>query len=209
MTLNRARWNRSKTRHSRHTVADGMAVAALLKPTSPSHLPGSFHDQLSRYRRNRSIALSYRVRSLAGVRRWRGQRLYLSRNQTDPAAVRRLHQGHRHQGQCRLGEFGPRAAHEGGRDQQPRRRAADGRHRAHRRGRAGRRHPADQVGGDRRDRAGAVSRSRWTLGRHLDARPCDLRLEGSRQAGQDHLRRARRSQVEGQYLHPLRPAHLQ
>ena len=52
---------------------------------------------------------------------------------------------------------------------------------------AGRRDPADQVGGDRQDRAGAIPRSRWTLGRHLDARARDLRLEGSRQAGHHHL----------------------
>ena len=181
------RWNRSKSSHSRHPVADGMAAAALLRPASPSLLPGNFHDQLSRYRRNRSVALSYRFRSLAGVRRRRGQRLHLSRNQADPAAVRRLHQGHRRQGQRRLGEFGPRAAHEVGRRQQPGRRAADGRYRPHGRGREGRSYPADQVGGDRRDRAGAVSRSGRTLGRHLDARARDLRLEGPRQAGQDHL----------------------
>ena len=181
------RWNCSKSRHSRHPVADGMAAAALLKPASPPLLPGSFHDQLSRYRRNRRVALSYRIRSLAGVRRRRGQRLHLSRNQADPAAVRRLHQGHRHQGQRRLGEFGPRAAHEGGRRQQPGRRAADGRSRPPRRRRAGRRYPADQIGGDRRDRAGAISRSGRPVGRHLDARARDLRLEGPRQAGQDHL----------------------
>ena len=60
-------------------------------------------------------------------------------------------------------------------------------HRPPRRRRAGRRHPADQVGGDRRDRAGAVSRSGRPLGRHLDARARGLRLEGARQAGQDHL----------------------
>ena len=59
------------------------------------------------------------------------------------------------------------------------------------------------------DRAGAISRSRRPLGRHLDARARDLRLEGSRQAGRDHLRGTRRPQVEGQDLHPLRPAHLQ
>ena len=68
---------------------------------------------------------------------------------------------------------------------------------------------ADQVGSDRQDRAGAISRSRRSLGRHFDARPRDLCLEGSRQAGRHHLRGTRRSQVEGQDLHPLRPAHLQ
>ena len=44
-----------------------------------------------------------------------------------------------------------------------------------------------KVGRDRRDRAGAVSRPGRPLGRHFDARARDLRLEGSRQAGQDHL----------------------
>ena len=41
------------------------------------------------------------------------------------------------------------------------------------------------------------------------ARPRRLCLEGPRQAGRDHLRRARRPQVARQDLHPLRPAHLQ
>ena len=42
-----------------------------------------------------------------------------------------------------------------------------------------------------------------------DARPRGLRLEGARAAERDHLRGARRSEVEGQDLHPLRPAHVQ
>ena len=52
---------------------------------------------------------------------------------------------------------------------------------------AGRRDAADQVGDDRQDRAGAISRSRRPLGRHFDARPRDLRLEGPRQADRHHL----------------------
>ena len=56
-----------------------------------------------------------------------------------------------------------------------------------RRRRAGRHHPADQVRGDRQDRAGAVPRSGRPLGRHLDARARHLRLEGPREAGRDHL----------------------
>ena len=49
------------------------------------------------------------------------------------------------------------------------------------------RDPADQIGGDREGRAGAISRSRRPLGRHFDARARDLCLEGSRQAGRHHL----------------------
>ena len=69
----------------------------------------------------------------AGARAGRGQRLHLSRNQADPAAVRRLHQGHRHQGQRDLGQLRPRAAHQDRRRQQPGRRAAHRRHQPPRR----------------------------------------------------------------------------
>ena len=48
----------------------------------------------------------------ARLRPGRGQRLLLSRAEADPAAVRRLHQGHRHQGQRDLGKLRPRAAHQ-------------------------------------------------------------------------------------------------
>ena len=114
-----------------------------------------------------------------GIRRQRrGQRLYLSRKPVDPAFVRCLHGGHRHQGQCGFGEFRPGAAHEGRGRQQPRRRAADGRHRPHGRSGEGRGDAADQVGSARQDRAGAISRPRRSVGRHLDARARDLCLEG-------------------------------
>ena len=43
----------------------------------------------------------------------------------------------------------------------------------------------------------------------LAARARRLRLEGAREAERDHLRGARRPEVEGQDLHPLRPAHVQ
>src|SRR6185312_11707363 len=36
------RWNRSKSSHSRHPVADGMAAAALLRPASPSLCRAAF-----------------------------------------------------------------------------------------------------------------------------------------------------------------------
>ena len=139
----------------------------------------------------------------------RGQRLHLSRSQADPAAVRRLHQGHRHQGQRDLGELRPRAAHQDRRRQQPGRRAADRRHRPPRGGGARRHHPADQVGRARQGRGAAIPRSGRPLVRHLDARARRLRLEGAREAERHHLRGTRRSEMEGQDLHPLRPAHLQ
>ncbi len=42
------------------------------------------------------------------------------------------------------------------------------------------RDPADQIGGDRRDRAGAIPRSGRPVGRYFDARSGDLRVEGPR-----------------------------
>ena len=55
----------------------------------------------------------------------------------------------------------------------------------------------------------AISRPGRRLVRHLDARARRLRLEGAREAGRDHLRGAGRPEMEGQDLHPLRPAHVQ
>ena len=61
------------------------------------------HDPFPRrrHRPRRPRAAAGRDRS----RRRAGQRLHLSRDQAGAAAVRRLHQGHRHQGQRDLGEF--------------------------------------------------------------------------------------------------------
>ena len=108
-----------------------------------------------------------------------------------------------------LGELRPRAAHQDRRRQQPGRRAAHGRHRPPRGRGAGRHHAADQVGDARQGGGAAIPRPGGPLVRRLDARARDLCLEGAREAGRDHLRGARRSEVEGQDLHPLRPAHLQ
>ena len=47
----------------------------------------------------------------------------------------------------------------------------------------------------------------WFGAHHALAR--GLRLQGAREAGPDHLRGAGRPEVEGQDLHPLRPARLQ
>ena len=85
----------------------------------------------------------------------------------------------------------------------------DGRHRPHRGRGARRRQPADQVRDARQDRARPIPRPRRPLVRHLDARARGLRLEAARNAERDHLRGTGRSEVEGQDLHPLRPAHLQ
>ena len=74
-----------------------------------------------------------------------------------------------------------------------------------------RRHqPADQVATARQGRARRSIRDpegHWYA--HLDARARRLRLEGAREAERHHLRRTRRPEVEGQDLHPLRPAHVQ
>ena len=61
------------------------------------------------------------------------------------------------------------------------------------------------AGGDPR----AAPRSRQPLVRPDDARPRHLRLQGSREAGRDHLRGAGRPEVEGQDLLALGPARLQ
>ena len=56
---------------------------------------------------------------------------------------------------------------------------------------------------------GPVPRSRQPLVRPHHALARGLRLQGAREAGRDHLRGAGRPEVEGQDLHPLRPARLQ
>ena len=61
----------------------------------------------------------------------------------------------------------------------------------------------------RQGHARPIPRSGRPLVRHLDARARGLRLEGAREAERHHLRGTGRSEVEGQDLHPLRPAHLQ
>ena len=69
--------------------------------------------------------------------------------------------------------------------------------------------PADQVRRARQGRRAAIPRSGRPLVRHLDARARRLCLEGAREAERHHLRGTGRSEMEGQDLHPLRPAHLQ
>ena len=58
-------------------------------------------------------------------------------------------------------------------------------------------------------RASPLPRSRQPLVRPYDALARRLRLQGAREAGRNHLRGAGRPEVEGQDLHPLRPARLQ
>ena len=69
--------------------------------------------------------------------------------------------------------------------------------------------PGGRVGRARQCRSRAVPRPRQALVRAHHARARRLRLQGARQAGHDHLRGPRRPEVEGQDLHPLRPARLQ
>ena len=143
----------------------------------------------------------------AGVRAGRGQRLHLSRDQTDPAAVRRLHQGDRHQGQRRLRRQRARAAHPDRRRQQPGRRAADGRHQPARGGGARRHHPADQVGRcsiRSWRRATAIPRATGTRV-SMRARVVYASKERVKQTALNYEDLAEPG-LEGQDLHPLRPA---
>ena len=116
---------------------------------------------------------------------------------------------HRHQGQHGVRRERARGAPARRGAEQPGGRAAHGRYRPPAAGQGLRRHPAGEIRCAREGDSRRLPRPRRALVRRLAPRPGRLCGEGPGRAGHDHLRGARRPQVEGQALHALGPASLQ